>query len=314
MQPVMERTMPIVFRADGHLQMLLAMGLCDEFGLRGVIDGATEAHRVVNELAAKKTPLIVRLDFPPEPKRDDKKTDDKKTEGKKGDKPTGEAKPEEAAAKAKAKDATVADAATQPEAKPAAATTVAAEPVPEKPADKTAAAPAEEQEPEPLFVDRKRRYDEAVKNAAVLHEHGLPFALTTAGAENPKKFFERLRLAVKAGLPEEAALRALTETPAELFGASEELGTLEPGKLAHVVAFDGAFLEESAQVRYAFVDGRKFEMKAKPKKKDKADDKDKAGGDATSIAGTWTVTVDSPEGSRRPRSRSSNPAPRSPAR
>jgi imidazolonepropionase-like amidohydrolase len=44
---------------------------------------------------------------------------------------------------------------------------------------------------------------------------------------------------VEAGMPAVQALRAATVNAASLLGQSENLGTLEPGKLADVVAVEG---------------------------------------------------------------------------
>ncbi|SHJ05021.1 Imidazolonepropionase [Hymenobacter daecheongensis DSM 21074] len=49
---------------------------------------------------------------------------------------------------------------------------------------------------------------------------------------------------VEAGMPAYEALRAATVSAAELLGESENLGTLEPGKLADLVAVDGDPLQD----------------------------------------------------------------------
>ena len=60
----------------------------------------------------------------------------------------------------------------------------------------------------------------------------MKIALTSHGLSDSGTFLPAVRKAVKRGLTPEAALRALTVTPAELFGASDRLGTLEVGKAA----------------------------------------------------------------------------------
>ncbi|HBH53543.1 MAG TPA: amidohydrolase, partial [Planctomycetaceae bacterium] len=56
-----------------------------------------------------------------------------------------------------------------------------------------------------------------------------------------------------------AALDALTREPATLLGMQDRLGTLEAGKLAHLVVLTGPFHDERSRVRHLFVDGRHFE-------------------------------------------------------
>jgi hypothetical protein len=276
LQPALRGELPLVFRADTHLDMHRVLNLVDEFGLKCLIDGAKSAHRIVEPLEKRKIPLIVRLDFPPEPKREEKA---KKKE------------PEEQAAK----EPTPLEAPEEPPS-----STAPSESEPEKKAEEKKEEKKEgEVEPEKLFQDRKRRFEEAVKNVAVLHQHGLSFAFTTAGCESPKKFFENLRKAVAAGLPSQAALESLTRTPARFLGVDHELGTLEPGKLAHVVGFDGDFLDEKSEMRLAFVDGKKFEIKAKAEKKKKPKGEDQGGPEPTAeVAGTWSVHIESSFGNR----------------
>jgi imidazolonepropionase-like amidohydrolase len=67
-------------------------------------------------------------------------------------------------------------------------------------------------------LDELQHWDRAPSNPARLAEAGIPFALTTQKLEKPEKdFWSRLRLAVRRGLSKDAALAALTTTPAEMF-------------------------------------------------------------------------------------------------
>ena len=63
---------------------------------------------------------------------------------------------------------------------------------------------------------------------------------------------------MKAGLPPEAALRALTLSAAEICGAQEQLGSLEPGKIANLVVAEGDLFGDQPRVREVFVDGKRF--------------------------------------------------------
>ena len=44
-------------------------------------------------------------------------------------------------------------------------------------------------------------------------------------------------------------------------GVDRRLGTLEPGKLGHVIAMTAPFNDEKAKVKYVLIDGLKFEIK-----------------------------------------------------
>jgi hypothetical protein len=99
------------------------------------------------------------------------------------------------------------------------------------------------------------------------NEHGVPFALTTAGADGPKKFFERLRVAVKAACrrtPRCALSPENAGAPVSAPATSSARSSRESSP--HVVAFDSG-LPRGRMRRCATcsVDGPQVEMKAKPK-------------------------------------------------
>jgi imidazolonepropionase-like amidohydrolase len=122
--------------------------------------------------------------------------------------------------------------------------------------------------PRRVQVDRERQMKEEQRNAAALHREGIRFAFSTAGQTGDKpweKFQENLRKVIAAGLPPEAALRALTIDAAHILGVEKQLGTIAPRKAAHLVVMDGAFHEPATQVRYVFADGVRFEYETKPK-------------------------------------------------
>ncbi len=108
-------------------------------------------------------------------------------------------------------------------------------------------------------AERRRIYEESVKNASLLTAAGIPIGLTTKGNATPTAFMENLRKAVKAGLSREAALKALTVDAAKVFGVERQLGTLEVGKTANVIVMTGDFLDAQVKVKYLYIDGRKID-------------------------------------------------------
>jgi imidazolonepropionase-like amidohydrolase len=87
---------------------------------------------------------------------------------------------------------------------------------------------------------------------ALLHKSGIPFALSGG------QLLEQARFAVRSGLPPEAALAAITRTPARLLGLEGRVGTLEAGRDADLVALDGDPLELTTSVRWVLVDGKTY--------------------------------------------------------
>jgi imidazolonepropionase-like amidohydrolase len=107
---------------------------------------------------------------------------------------------------------------------------------------------------EPIRDLRARAHAPAV--AAALDKAAVPFAFTSGGLKDPKDFVRQAAKAVKAGLPPDAALRALTAGAAAIAGVGDRLGTIEKGKIANLLVTEGDLFDEKMAIRYVFVDGR----------------------------------------------------------
>lgn len=223
LQPVLNGTLPVLFDADSQNEIRRAIRLADEFGMRLVISGGAEAWKVAPLLASRRIPVLVRLEFGDEP-----------SAGQPRDEASKEEKP------------------TEVEKPPTEAT-------PPKRSD-TEAEPAEDQLPAAVLKDRHRLWDEAVANAGRLQKEDVLFAFTTRGTRDPDEFRANVRRAVGAGLAKEAALQALTLNAARIFGVDRQMGTIEPGKIANLVVMSADFTDPKSKVRFAFIDGRKFEL------------------------------------------------------
>jgi imidazolonepropionase-like amidohydrolase len=57
-------------------------------------------------------------------------------------------------------------------------------------------------------------------------------------------------------LPHDEALKAVTLYPAQILGLSDQLGTLQTGKIANVIVTNGDPLEVTTDVRYLFINGQ----------------------------------------------------------
>jgi imidazolonepropionase-like amidohydrolase len=62
--------------------------------------------------------------------------------------------------------------------------------------------------------------------------------------------------AVRGGLPELAALQAITLVPARLLGVEHRVGSLERGKDCDLIVTDGDLLHYETFVQYAVVEGK----------------------------------------------------------
>ncbi len=124
-------------------------------------------------------------------------------------------------------------------------------------------------------------------NASNLHQEGITFALTSFGLKNPADFSKNVQQAIKAGLPADQALKAMTVIPAQMLGVSDMIGSLEAGKAANIVLTSGEIFGEKTKVEKVFVDGLCFEIKQAPKE---------AKPSALNIGGKWKATVAAPTG------------------
>lgn len=96
----------------------------------------------------------------------------------------------------------------------------------------------------------------AFKTAGILHAAGVTVAITT---DHPVSIISSLPfcagLAVKAGLPMEEGLRAITINPAVICHVADRLGSIEPGKDADIAIFDGNPMEIFTHTLYTLIDG-----------------------------------------------------------
>lgn len=65
-------------------------------------------------------------------------------------------------------------------------------------------------------------------------------------------------LAMKAGMDEYDALRAITINPAEHIGVADRVGSLEEGKDADIVIMDGTPFTVEGVVKHVFIDGEEI--------------------------------------------------------
>ena len=111
----------------------------------------------------------------------------------------------------------------------------------------------------PLMVNRAKveMQEVAFKNARLLKEKGVTFSLIS---DHPVTPVEHLRvyaaLMVREGLDEETALKAMTLHPAQALKVDNELGSIEVGKRADLVCFDGHPLDYRSRVKWVVVDGQ----------------------------------------------------------
>ena len=129
--------------------------------------------------------------------------------------------------------------------------------------------------------------DRAPSSPAALSKAGVKFAFYSGAITAPKDILKAAKKSIDAGLSPDAAIRAFTLTPAEIFGVADRLGSIETGKIANLIVADGDIFEEKTKIKFVFVDGRRFTIREPEKPKDPPK------GDLT---GKWKFSYTTPEG------------------
>lgn len=93
----------------------------------------------------------------------------------------------------------------------------------------------------------------------VLAAKGCHVSIITDAPVIPQQYLPLCAsLAVKAGMDEFEALKAITINPAEHIGVAGRVGSLEVGKDADIVVYEGSPLENASTVRLVLIDGNKI--------------------------------------------------------
>jgi imidazolonepropionase-like amidohydrolase len=95
------------------------------------------------------------------------------------------------------------------------------------------------------------------ENASILSKAGIKVAINTDDSITESRFFLRTgAIAVRGGMSEDAALRALTLHGAQMLHLDDRLGSLETGKDADFVVLSGSPFSVYTQVLQTFIDGK----------------------------------------------------------
>jgi imidazolonepropionase-like amidohydrolase len=102
------------------------------------------------------------------------------------------------------------------------------------------------------------------ENAGLLRRAGVRVILIATSGTDVSRFNARnLKYeagnAVAYGMTHDDALRAVTLTPAEVFGVSDRIGSLQPGREANVVVWSGDPFEFSTRVEHVMIKGREIQ-------------------------------------------------------
>jgi imidazolonepropionase-like amidohydrolase len=103
-----------------------------------------------------------------------------------------------------------------------------------------------------------KHYELAPSNLSKVAGAGLTFAITAADLRTRTTFLTNLRKAVKYGLPEAEALKALTYTPANLIGAADLVGAVKKNMVANLLITSGNIFSEDCVLYENWVQGTPY--------------------------------------------------------
>ena len=129
--------------------------------------------------------------------------------------------------------------------------------------------------------------DKAPSSPAALAKAGVQFAFYSGGLTGPKDILKAAKKSIDAGLAPETALRALTLSPAQIYGVEDRLGSIDTGKIANLVVTDGDLFDEKTKIKLVFVDGKRFEIHEPEKPKDPP---------KGNMTGKWKLSYTTPDG------------------
>ncbi|MET4599604.1 amidohydrolase family protein [Stenotrophomonas sp. 2694] len=124
----------------------------------------------------------------------------------------------------------------------------------------------------PVFVDAlgnlPTTFDQigaTLENAARLQRAGVPvaFAQRDDASHNARKMRQLAGNAVANGLPWADGLAGLTRVPAEVLGVADQIGSIEPGKRADLVLWEGDPLDVAHYAEQVWLGGRAMPMRSR---------------------------------------------------
>jgi imidazolonepropionase-like amidohydrolase len=99
-----------------------------------------------------------------------------------------------------------------------------------------------------------------LENAARLNKAGVLFAFTGGDTYNSRNITQHAGLAVANGLPYDTALQAITINAARIYDVSDDVGSLEAGKVADLVIWSGDPLELTSFADTVIIRGKNIPM------------------------------------------------------
>jgi len=117
-------------------------------------------------------------------------------------------------------------------------------------------------------VDRLPRresdpYDAAYANPAALQRAGVRFAIVSDDASQSRNLPYEAAMARAYGLAADAALRAITLSPAEILGVADRMGAIAVGRDADLFVATGDIMDHRSEVTHVLVEGQEQSLETR---------------------------------------------------
>ena len=117
-----------------------------------------------------------------------------------------------------------------------------------------------------LPLEEDDPYDKPFTAPGELYKAGVKFAFGSFGNQFARNLPYQAATAVAFGLPYQEALKAVTLNAAEVWGVSDQIGSIENGKWADLIVTDGDPLETRTQVKQEFIKGKAVDLENKQRR------------------------------------------------
>lgn len=105
-----------------------------------------------------------------------------------------------------------------------------------------------------------KHWEMAPANLAMLEKNNIQFCITSADLKDKSLFLKNLRKAIKYGLSEKMALKALTINPAKFINAEQKIGSLKQGMFANFIITSKNIFQDDAIIYETWSNGVKHEF------------------------------------------------------
>jgi imidazolonepropionase-like amidohydrolase len=106
-------------------------------------------------------------------------------------------------------------------------------------------------------------YDAKAALPAQFVKAGIKVAFGSFNTQFSRNLPYQAATAVAFGMPYEEALKAITITPAEIWGVADQTGSIDKGKWADLIITDGDPLETATQIKQMFIKGKAVDLTSK---------------------------------------------------